>query len=70
MADDVAGRGAEPASGAVNLMKGYMESSEFAKSIGLRLPANRIEGLWEDLGPPPGALLRTPADTSLLLSLR
>ena len=59
-------------------MAGSMESLELANSMALHLPASRIEGRWEDLGPPPGAVLRLPAfitvffldDSAILSSLR
>jgi len=74
---DVAGRGADPASGAGRLMAGSIESAELANSLALRLPASRLEGRWEDLEPPV-AVLRLPAyitvffldDSAILSSLR
>ena len=61
---DVAGRGAYPASGAGRLMAVSMEWPELANSLALRLPASRLKVRWENLGPPPGAVLRLPADTT------
>ena len=69
VAVDVAGRGADPASGAGRLMAGSIESPEFANSLALRLPACRLGGRWYDLGPPPGARPRIPAGTTVLLFL-
>ena len=68
VADDVAGRGADPASGDGCLMAGSMESPELANSA-LRLPGSRLERRWEDFRPPPGALLRLPAGTTVFFFL-
>jgi hypothetical protein len=65
MADDVA----DPASGAGRLIAGSMESPELANSLALRLPASRLEGRWEDLGPPLGAMLWLLADTTVFFFL-
>ena len=61
--------GVDPASGAGRLMAGSIESPEFANSLALRLPAWRLGGRWDVLGPPPGALPRNPAGTTVLLFL-
>jgi hypothetical protein len=50
-------------------MAGSMESPELANSLALRLPATRLEGRWEDLGPPPGAVLQLPVDTTVFFFL-
>jgi hypothetical protein len=50
-------------------MVGSMESPELANSLALHLPASRLEGRWEDLGPPPGAVLRLPADITVFFFL-
>jgi len=64
-----AGMGVDPASGAGRLMAGSIESPEFANSLALRLPAWRLGGRWDVLGPPPGALPRKPSGTTVLLFL-
>jgi hypothetical protein len=61
--------GVAPASGAGRLMAGSIESSEFANSLAFRLPAWRLGGRWDVLGPPPGALPRNTAVTTVLLFL-
>jgi hypothetical protein len=50
-------------------MAGSIESPELANSLALRLPASRLGGPWKDLGPPPGALPRIPAYTTVLFFL-
>ena len=69
MAEDVACRGADPASGAGRLMAGSVESPELANSLALRLPVSRDGGRRDDLGPPPGALPRFPSETTVLFFL-
>ena len=65
MGDDVAGRGVDPASGAVRLMAGSIEWPDLANWLALRLFANRLGGRWYGLGSP-GALPRIPAGTTVL----
>jgi hypothetical protein len=50
-------------------MAGSMDCPEFANSLAFRLPARRLGGRWDDLGPPPGALPRYTAGTTVLLFL-
>ena len=65
--EDDAGRGADQASDAGRLMVGSIESPEIANSLSLRLTVSRLGGRWDNLGPPPGALSRIPADTTVLI---
>ena len=50
-------------------MAGSIESPVFANSLPLRLPARRLRGLWDVLGPTPGAPPRIPTGTTVLLFL-
>ena len=63
-ADDFAGRGAHPASGAGRLMAGSDQSPELANSLALRLPASRLGRRWGALAPLADVVLRIPAGTT------
>ena len=63
-ADEFAGRGADPASGAGRLMAGSDESPELANSLALRLPASRHGRRWGAMAPLAGVVLRIPAGTT------
>jgi len=59
VAEDVAGRGLDPAPLAGHRLAGSEESTELASSVALRLPVMR----WEALLTLPDGVLRLPADT-------
>ena len=65
-----AGRGADPAPGAGCLLAGSVESPEITNSLALRLPAFRLGGSWEALGPPPNKVSQLPVGTTDFLFLR
>jgi len=62
-----AGRGAYPAPSAGHLLAGSVEPPEFTGSLALRLPAFRLGGRWEALGPPLSVVPRLSADTTVFL---
>jgi hypothetical protein len=61
--EENAGRAVDPVPGAGRLLVGSIELPELISSSALHLPASCLK----DLGPPPCAVLRTPADTAAFL---
>ena len=60
----------DPTPGVGRLLAGSIELPELASSLALCLPACWLDGRLEALDTPPGAVLRLPADTTVLFFLR
>jgi hypothetical protein len=68
--DALAGRGADPSSGAGRRLAGSKDSSEFASSLVLRLPASCRDVRWEVTVPPLDAVPRLTDRTAGFFFLR